>query len=527
MDEAGGTSTGPTAGRRALKLATDVAVLVAWRSWVCLSSALEPEPESLGERHSTIGSCHATQQDFAAGRVVFATFWSDWWFYLCNQHSIVSMVRSHPNHSYRRGARITTFLCALAFTFALSTWFALLLDCEPCSQAVSCHQCALLNQFQEVDDHFFENVSLKIDRPTWMFGSSHAAAAKSVIQYRSILRLGFTGALGACLWLASKSEYRANTSAVDSQVPFYANATQGTHDHGSGCFDGLAYMLEELLSKPGWSPKWDLGRMFQSDGDGNEIFGLYDEYPIVLGSFSSYMYNLSRNALAAAWTDPNYGSVNVVQQDFCPFLPSFAIQPRDSDPIFLDHCGMARAPAVSYATSFLTALVVWIYTWFLATSAQCACAVRGEQRRITVCCCQCGGWLFFCFMSALALGFLAMGMLCYVLLRPSSPVSWQPMWLFLLAQFFSAGIQVGSCALLFSVRWGWQRRRGTWDAFMVGVADGTWLPRDIDNRDDGSTVGSAALQLSTISEAGDREMPASTCVYHILPEEQAAESKRA
>ena len=57
----------------------------------------------------------------AAGRVVYTeSWWRDCFFYICNNHVLLSVFCAHPEHPYSRCRRLLVLLNSLCFAFFLT-----------------------------------------------------------------------------------------------------------------------------------------------------------------------------------------------------------------------------------------------------------------------------------------------------------------------------------------------------------------------------------------------------------------------
>jgi hypothetical protein len=116
--------------------------------------------------------------DFEEGRVVYGSFWEDFWFYVHNWHTVISLWRSHPKvpfpflhgsatspyafidsvitmcsylylsllitdsqNTLTVAVKTTILLASLSFAFAVNAYIALALDCELCAAQTTCQQC--------------------------------------------------------------------------------------------------------------------------------------------------------------------------------------------------------------------------------------------------------------------------------------------------------------------------------------------------------------------------------------------------
>ncbi len=202
-------------------------------------------------------------------RFVFSTWWRDMLFYIRNDNSLLGICCVHPNNPYRPALRTFTFAATFVFACALSSYFALLLDCSMCTTtAPTCEQCTVVNaarvySFQPLPRGIPLPDTLSND-PLSGFLSSYTDDPKLWLINLRLLMRSFPG---GCRWCATK--YRIETNG--STVPFLPVDRPTPDDqHGSGCVDAVTFYIFRFIARKN-APACDIDDALQ----GQNPWGAY------------------------------------------------------------------------------------------------------------------------------------------------------------------------------------------------------------------------------------------------------------
>jgi hypothetical protein len=78
-------------------------------------------------------------------RVFFGNgFWSDAWFHLQNNHTLLSFFYQHPNNPFSIRSRAATMLASLAFALMCTIFFSIYSSTQACA-LMTCSQCLRSN----------------------------------------------------------------------------------------------------------------------------------------------------------------------------------------------------------------------------------------------------------------------------------------------------------------------------------------------------------------------------------------------
>jgi hypothetical protein len=359
-------------------------------------------------RHSITGPEGATTHDFLDRRVAFSNdnFFQDYWFYLRNNHRLLSCFTLHKNNPIRPAHRVCMFFCALFFSFSILAFFQLFFDPSYCDQYTSCYGCT-----GDAD-------AIALGGPFVYTGSRPIIFGNVVPDFVYIYTRYFV--VGQwCIWCSGKFPYNPysvpladphssnrSPAAVLPYAPWQLTSTYGLH--GSACTsytdtkiasahsDPLAEMCFSLDKFIGAPTFLSIDSRVQNETLQGYHNGTLPYVGIRDAAACGYVPDQARYTFAFNFTkNPNnVTNVSDVLQLMDPYY--------HPDIVELYH---------NIALS-LAALLTSVFTIFLVTVSRCSCAygdVETGYEEIQFCCCKFASWLSLIIVFSFSIAFLLMG----------------------------------------------------------------------------------------------------------------------
>ncbi len=379
----------------------------------CCGYYCEVDPVTASGAQSDSGHANATPQDFAMNRVQFGDgVVYDAWFYLCNRHSLFALFLQHRSNPFSRTARVATLLCSLAFAFVLSTFLGIYLDPTLCQQS-SCGTCLAGNYNNLAKSNFSSNCveNDAYSGHSWFSSSSTWAGVPFCVRDFIRFRLrSTTNGLGGCAWFSRKN--------ASTEFPIFPRS--------NGCLDPLYSSI--------------------SISDENNILYQYDDKIVQSTNDVNWLDFLS----SATNSTP---AVIIAEDDgLCDALPQFARNATSGDATF-DMVNDPEASAYRFLFSEIAAVCVLIFTRMLAIVSTCPCSLRGNRRRVTVCCCQTAGKCCFLFLVSMGAVFLVVGLALLSCVDHENRVVVS----FVVTKLIAFALEVGALILFFAAAYTLQR----------------------------------------------------------------------